>query len=300
MLRDSDFFRSLLDSLDEGVYFVDRERCITYWNRGAERISGYTATDVVGTHCFDALLDHVNAAGTRLCHVGCPLAATMHDGCRRDADVWLHHKEGHRVPVRVHATPIRDPGGTIIGAIEVFRDTTAQMAALQRFQDLEKVAYVDALTELPNRTLADLTLRARLDELTRHGWPFGLAFVDVDRFKHINDSHGHDAGDTVLRAVAGTLRAAARSLDLVARWGGDEFVAVLAHADADRLAVIAERLRALVASSPVAAGGARIAVTVSVGAASARPDDTPESLLARADALMYEAKLAGRNRVTTG
>jgi diguanylate cyclase (GGDEF)-like protein/PAS domain S-box-containing protein len=300
MRTDADFFRALLDSLDEGVYFVDRERCITYWNRGAERISGYSAADVVGSHCFDGLLDHVDDAGTHLCYAGCPLSATMHDGCTREAEIWLHHRHGHRVPVHVRAAPIRDADGAIVGAIEIFTDRSAKMATLQRFKALEKVAYLDALTGLANRALAEFTLAARLDELARHGWPFGVLFVDVDRFKEINDRHGHETGDAVLRTVASTLRSAARALDLVGRWGGDEFVAILPHTAGERLAAVAERYRALVHASPVAVGESRLTITVSIGATTAQRADSADSLLARADALMYASKLAGRNRVTAG
>jgi diguanylate cyclase (GGDEF)-like protein/PAS domain S-box-containing protein len=295
---ESEFFRSLLDNFHDGVYFVDRNRLITYWNNGAERITGYSVEDAVGTHCYDELLQHVNDTGTRLCHGGCPVAATIADGAVREAEVYLHHKQGHRVPVLVRVAPILDPDGAVVGAVEVFSDNSSKMSALQRVQELEKTAYVDALTGLANRLLTEITLRSRLEELSRYGWPFGVMFVDIDRFKNVNDSLGHAVGDTFLKAVANTLRGAARAFDLVGRWGGEEFVVVLANTDADKLGGVAERFRVLVQESVVTAGGADHVMTVSIGATEAAPGDTVETLVARADALMYRSKQSGRNRVT--
>jgi diguanylate cyclase (GGDEF)-like protein/PAS domain S-box-containing protein len=295
---ENEFFRSVLDGFSDGVYFVDRDRRITYWNRAAERITAYAAEDVVGSRCYDEILVHVDDTGSRLCHQACPVAATIADRLTREAHVYLHHRDGHRVPVRVRVAPLVGPDGELLGAIEAFSDDSAQMAALQRIQELEQAVYLDALTGLANRAYTEIELRARLDEMKRYGWQFGVLFIDVDRFKSINDRLGHDAGDQTLRVVARTLANNARSFDLVGRWAGDEFVAVLVNVDRDRLAALAERSRFLIEGSrPVLAGGAAVGVTVSVGATIARPDDTPESLISRADALMYASKSAGRNRV---
>lgn len=127
-----------------------------------------------------------------------------------------------------------------------------------------------------------------------------MLFIDVDRFKEINDRHGHAVGDRALSVVAKTLRAAARSFDLVGRWGGEEFVAVLVNVDGRRLAAIAGRFHTLVASSRLSIDGGHTTVTVSVGATLADPRDTAEELVGRADGLMYRSKEAGRNRVTSG
>ena len=300
MAIESEFYHSLLDNLYDGVYFVDRDRCITYWNKGAERISGYSATEAIGTHCYNQLLNHIDGESACLCHGQCPLAQTIADGQPREAEIYLHHKAGHRVPVLVRVAPLVNPEGAVIGAIELFTDNSAKMAALNRVQDLEKVAFVDQLTGLPNRALTEITLRSRTDELTRYGWPFGVLFIDIDHFKSVNDRLGHEAGDAVLRAVANTLRGAARTFDLVGRWGGEEFVAILANTDEAKLLAIAERFRALVEASGVSAGGAENVVTVSIGGTQAAVGDTVLTLIARADALMYASKQSGRNRITVG
>lgn len=291
-----DFYRTLLDGLAEGVYFVDRDRRITYWNHGAERITGRPAAEVLGRRCRDNVLVHTDETGRNLCHEGCPLLATMQDGMPREVEVYLRHRDGHRVPVIVRASPIRRRG-VIIGAVESFDDNTKRMAALEQIRELEELAFVDPLTELPNRRLVEALLRSRLDELERYGWPVGIAILDVDGFKGVNDRFGHDAGDAALRMVARTLAGAARSFDVVGRYGGDEFLAVLAGVDEGRLRSATERLRALVARSQLELRERPLGVTVSCGASLARPGDDVRDVIERADAALLRAKRAGRNRV---
>src|ERR1039458_8595102 len=113
----SSFYASLLDSIVEGVYFVDAERKITYWNRGAENLTGYSAREAVQRHCYDNFLGHVDEKGCALCTNGCPLTSTLLDGQRREADVFLRHKLGHRVPVCVRVAPITNQSGQIVGLV---------------------------------------------------------------------------------------------------------------------------------------------------------------------------------------
>jgi diguanylate cyclase (GGDEF)-like protein/PAS domain S-box-containing protein len=291
------FFRELVENLHDGVYFVDPERRITYWNRGAERISGYPAQEVRGSRCSDEILMHVDDAGTRLCEHSCPISATLVDGATREAAVYLHHKEGHRVPVRVRVAPIRDSVGKISGAVEVFSENSAAVAALQRISELQAMAYVDQITDLANRVFTEITLRARLEETERYGWPFGVLFADVDDFKAVNDRYGHAIGDRLLAMVARNLAGNLRAFDLVGRWGGDEFLVLVVNVDEPKLHALAERFRTLVASSAVPSPAGEIGVTISVGGTLARSGDDAESLVARADALMYEGKRAGGNAV---
>jgi diguanylate cyclase (GGDEF)-like protein len=155
----------------------------------------------------------------------------------------------------------------------------------------------DALTGLPNRRAFDEELAREVARSARTGAPLGLVVLDVDRFKAVNDGHGHPAGDAVLREVAARAGAAVRQGDLAARIGGEEFALLLPGADLPGAAELAERVRAAVAAAPVSAGDRTIAVTVSLGCAVLAPGEPPEALLGRADARLYEAKRSGRDRV---
>jgi len=295
-VQDDRFFKNLIDNLTEGIYFLDRSRRITYWNRGAERLTGYPAGEVLGRCCADGLLQHMDPRGRVLCNDGCPMEATMHDGRERDAEMFLHHKQGHRVPITVRAIPIRDVAGEIVGAVEIFNDISGQVLAADRIRELEALSLIDPLTGAGNRRYAEIQITSRLAEKNRYGLPVGLLFLDIDRFKSVNDRYGHAAGDDVLRVVGKTLSSALRVGDFLGRWGGEEFVVLIGGLDAPRLTDAGERLRALVAHSSVPAVPG-LEITISVGVTEARSDDTMASLIARADARMYEAKNRGRDRL---
>ncbi|MDH7568683.1 MAG: GGDEF domain-containing protein [Armatimonadota bacterium] len=185
----------------------------------------------------------------------------------------------------------------MIGAVEVFSDNSATRAMMEQVKWLESLAYVDPLTALPNRRYAQTALHNRLEEMRRYGWVVGLLVADVDHFKRVNDRWGHPAGDQVLQMVARTLSHSARAFDVVARWGGEEFVIVLPHVDAPGLKSAASRFRALVERSDLRYGDQILRVTISLGGTLAVATDTVETLFARADEALFRAKEEGRNRV---
>ena len=119
-LQGPEIFRAVLESLQTGVYLVDRDRRIVFWNDGAERITGYLRQDVLGRCCRDNIVLHCDENNSVLCTTACPLAETMRDGQFREADVFLLHRAGYRLPVHVRAVPIRNRHGSIIGAAESF------------------------------------------------------------------------------------------------------------------------------------------------------------------------------------
>lgn len=295
-----DFYLDLLDNLSEGVYFVDMERRITYWNKGAENITGRLAVDVTGLKCADNILAHVDTKGNPLCTSGCPLAATMLDGIPRHISAYMLHKKGARVPVIISVNPMRDEGAHIIGCVESFRDNSSEIALEQRLHDLEKMALVDVLTSIGNRRYADMILEERFSGLRRYDWPFGVIMCDIDNFKAVNDRYGHNIGDDVLKMVASTLVSSIRTSDTVFRWGGEEFLAVMANIDSNQLNDTAERICHLVAASKLIFGDDFLGVTVSSGATLAGKSDNAQMLVQRADTLLYKSKSGGKNRCSVG
>jgi diguanylate cyclase (GGDEF)-like protein/PAS domain S-box-containing protein len=289
---------NILDSMYDGVYIVDRDRRILFWNKEAEKLTGYTRQEVEGRCCFDNLLIHVNPAGETLCQGMCPLAHTLEDGKRREAEVLFHHKMGHRVPVLVRVAPICNDKGEIVSAIEVFGENIPHIEARQRIRELERLAMLDELTGLPNRRYLNDQLEARFAEFERMGVPFGVLMIDIDRFKKVNDAHGHPVGDEVLKMVSRTMENNSRPYDLVGRWGGEEFLTIVPKADLDIMLGVAERYRVLISQSVIFRGNQPIQVTVSLGGALVRKDDTIEDLIERSDVKLYASKQNGRNRIT--
>jgi diguanylate cyclase (GGDEF)-like protein len=161
------------------------------------------------------------------------------------------------------------------------------------------MALLDPLTELPNRRCINLQLRSRIDELKRYEWPCGVLFIDIDNFKVVNDEYGHGIGDKVLKMVGRTLSSSLRSYDILGRYGGEEFFAIVANVDSAQLYSFADRLRLLVEQSSLTTGSDTVSVTISIGATLARSNDTLDTVIKRADRLMYHSKTAGRNRIST-
>jgi diguanylate cyclase (GGDEF)-like protein/PAS domain S-box-containing protein len=290
------FYETLLDNLYDGVYFVNLEREITFWNKAAEKITGFSKAEVLGKRCADNLLCHVDQRGNSLCQGACPLSYTLADGQPRSASVFLHHKNGHRLPVAIGVAPITDRGQNIIGAVEIFRDDSATVAALEHLKELEDLAYLDGLTHTANRTYLETFIVSKFNEFRRLGWSFGVVFLGLDRFKQVNDTFGHQTGDLVLKMVAQTLVKNCRSFDLVGRWGGEEFVCVLSKVKAgDQIATIADRLRTLVESAWISLADCSLHVTISLGTTLARIQDTPETLIQRAEDLMRRSKAAAQS-----
>jgi diguanylate cyclase (GGDEF)-like protein/PAS domain S-box-containing protein len=288
----------LLDELYDAVYFVDTERRIQYWNRAAESTSGYAQEDVLGRHCYNNLLCHTDESGTILCHSACPLKKSMETKERSKADVYLRHKQGHRVSVSVRVTPIMDEQGEVIGAVEVFLDNSSKKNLQRRTDELKRIAYVDSLTGLVNRRYLEMRLGQALEEFSLFRSPFGVLLIDIDHFKKVNDTCGHAGGDIVLAHIAQLLSDNLRETDTLGRWGGEEFVALLPNADAATTRGLADRCRMLIESSAVTIDGKKISATISVGATTVEEDDDATTIVSRADAAMYQSKMEGRNRVT--
>jgi diguanylate cyclase (GGDEF)-like protein/PAS domain S-box-containing protein len=285
---------ALLEAMSEAVYAVDCDRRITYWNAAAEQMTGYSASEVVGSRCQDNVLNHVDEHGAELCGAGCPLLATMRDSQVREAHVFLHHRAGYRLPVVVRAAPLYSAGGAVAGAVEVFHDDSRFRAVAERLDRAEHEALTDPLTGIANRRMLERALDARDHEHQRYDRGYAVLFCDVDHFKQFNDHHGYEMGDKVLQAVARTLYESTRPSDTVGRWGGDEFLVVVPSADQDQVVALAERMRLLVASVQ-AVNGHALALTVSIGVGLAHQEERSTELVARASAAMYEAKKNGGN-----
>ncbi len=163
-----------------------------------------------------------------------------------------------------------------------------------------EMAVTDGLTGLHNRRYLDSHLETLFERALARRRPLSLMITDIDRFKSINDKHGHDGGDDVLREFATRLRQNVRGIDLACRFGGEEFIIVMPDTEFDVAQKVAERIRAQIADTPfvVGEGGEQVEVTVSVGVSSLQPPhDSADALLKRADVALYEAKNGGRNRV---
>lgn len=289
----------ILDNLYDGVYIVDKSRKIIYWNKAAEDLSGFKSSEVVGSHCFDNILQHIDLEGNPLCKLGCPLSNTITNDEITQIEVFLHHKTGHRVPILVKALPFKNKSGEIIGAIEIFSENSERKNILKKIKSLEKLAMLDELTQIPNRRYIENSINLRFNEFLLNEIEFGIIFLDVDHFKEFNDHYGHDIGDLILKTVSKTFSNNLRSGDTIGRLGGDEFIGIFPEINKAELKKIAEKLKVLVEKTYIELKDKKINVTISVGATLINSNDTINSLIKRADDFLYASKNKGRNCITT-
>lgn len=296
---------ALLQNLYEAVYIVDKNRKIIFWNSNCEDITGYSDKEVINKHCYNNILQHVDENGKNLCHDGCPLHATLEDGEIRENLVYLRHKKGYRVPVNVKTFPVYDENGNIDSCVEVFNHAEYYLERKDNVEKLKKEAYIDALTNIPNRRYIEMFLNMKIDDYLKYEVPFevpfAVIFFDIDNFKSFNDTYGHDIGDEILKLVSKTLSSSIRNIDFIGRFGGEEFLMILFGFNEEKLDIVANKYRTLVQNSYIITEAyGNLSCTISMGATIVNKGDTFENIIKRADSLMYEAKKSGKNKVIIG
>jgi diguanylate cyclase (GGDEF)-like protein/PAS domain S-box-containing protein len=280
---DRELMQALLDSPSRhAIVVTDPKGNITLWNRGAERIFGYSREEIVGKSA-----EKLFVANDRKNHVpDKEMRQARREGCAEDfrwhirKDGTTFWGDGMMYPVRVH--------GRDIGYMKVLRDAT---------DEHQRLAFVDALTGLPNRAELYRRLVDMMGSAQRHDELLVLHLVDLDHFKDINDSFGHMAGDAVLRTAAERMRDVLRTTDLLARLGGDEFAVVQPGAHSmDAAIIVAGKLREALAQPHIIEGN-EISASGSIGISAYPLDATnTEQLIGNADVALYQAKAAGRNQ----
>ncbi len=291
-------YRMLTESMKDNVWVLDtHERRFTYVSPSIQALRGFSAEEIM-----QAPVDAGLVAGSREAVTGqlrrrreaFEAAAPGSDGFYTD-EVELNCKDGSTVWTEIITRFVRNTTTGHVDIQGVTRDIS-QRKALQ--EQLRTQAITDELTGLPNRRwLLELT-QSEIRRARRLRHPLSLAVIDLDHFKQINDLHGHAAGDQALVAFTDTCRKIVREIDVLARFGGDEFVLLLPATAPEQAMEILQRLRLTLASQVFEVAGTRLLLTVSAGVSHlSDPHDSVDTLLERADQALYQAKAAGRNSV---
>jgi len=281
-----------LNSIGDAVLTTDIPGNVTYMNLVAERMTGWSREEAIGRPLAEVFRIVDGTSGEIAAN---PAHLAMHEDrtVGLAADCVLRRRDGVEASIEDSAAPIHNRDGQVVGAVLVFHDVSESRAmAVKMFH----LAHHDFLTGLPNRALLTERLAQAIGLARRRHKQVGLLFLDLDYFKHINDSLGHAVGDQLLKSVADRLMTCVRVTDTVCRQGGDEFVILLSEIehlqDATR---VADKLLQ-VFSQPQLIDGHELHVTLSIGI-SVFPDDgdNPETVMQNADTAMYHAKASGRN-----
>ena len=287
-------FEAILTGLPNGVYVVDPDRKILFWNHGAERITGYRSQEVLGRYCHDNLLMHCDENYTPLCE-DCPLKKTIADGYPREANLYLRHKEGHRVPVKVRAVPVRDADGAIIGAAETF-DECHDVPELQMHPNAKLVRnHLNQRTGVSDQPSTERYLNACLQDYAEDHIPFGVLMIAVDELDQFRRRYGGEAVFKIMHTVATSVAKSLREGDIVGDWSGNRFLALVLNCPTETLALLVFMLKRVVSVAEISWWGERLGVTVSIGGAAVRQDDTLESLLARCEDALLACSAKGGN-----
>jgi len=295
MVLENEVANVTLDSIGEAVLRADAQGKVTYLNRKAEEMTGWRREEARGRPMADVLRLIESAGGPAVANAAG--IAVQEDQARKETadctNCILVRRDGFECEIERKVTPIQDQDGAVTGAVVAFHDVSAARA---KSAEMSHLAQHDSLTDLPNRVLFNDRLTQAIALAERQGKQLAVMFVDLDHFKMINDSLGHDVGDKLLQSVAGRLLACVRRSDTVSRLGGDEFVVLLAQVEQAEDAAYSARkiLRALAA--PHIIDNKSLDTNVSIGV-STYPSDgqDAEGLMNRADNAMYEAKEHGRN-----
>src|SRR5690625_111290 len=279
---------SVLYNTLEGVMICDENQRIIEVNPAFTQITGYRRQDVMGQH------PKMLRSGQYNDRVRKTMVQTLQRTGQWQGEFWNRHKDGRNYVISMSVNAVYDSNQNITNYISVFSDITEQK---KQQQTLEKRAHFDLLTGLPNRALLFERLRQAVVNTDSDKHWFGVCFLDLDHFKEVNDTHGHDAGDDLLVIVAQRLKECVRSNDVVARLGGDEFVVILNYLrNIDEAKQVADRILAR-ARAPITVAGQVVQVSASIGITIYPLDEGDvESLMHNADMAMYAAKKAGRDQ----
>ncbi|MBN2211124.1 MAG: GGDEF domain-containing protein [Sedimentisphaerales bacterium] len=290
-LTDS-FYKTLLDSLFDAVFVVDAEGIITYWNKSCERITGYPAEEMIGNNYLETPFARLDDEQTQK-----PggIAIAMEQGLPGTWKGYVRRKNGQRIPVESHISPLSDETGALIGAAEVLRDISAHVALEQAHQQVLAMSRKDQLTGLLNRGAINDVLKTEIERCRRYHQSLSVVMIDIDHFKHINDRHGHEAGDRVLAKLGAIFLHNLRQPDVVGRWGGEEFLIIAPGSRDEQAAELAQRLRRYI--NAVAPPDVPETISASFGVTQFQAYQSLDQLLYVADMAMYQAKNTGRDRV---
>lgn len=298
MINDPEIYRTVLQRLSVGVYFVDLDHRIVFWNRGAEEITGHLSQQVLGHYMTENFLDHVSLENRKLEGDDLPLNCALRHGKEVDVRARIRHKDGYPVKVHLRAVPLRDEFGKLLGAAEFFEADEPFMLQDERKNMLAIHGCMDRSTGALTREYIETQLSEHAETFRRHNIPFSVLLIEIDKLDGIRASHGAGAVTAVMRVAAHTLLDALRSPDLLGRWTDSQYLIVAAECSENDAARLAERLRKSANGADADWWGDRLKVTVSVGVAPAKHGEIIAALLQRAQNALLQAVSMGGDRLT--
>ena len=290
------FFRQLMVHTHDGVAFIDHNGVVRAWNTALHQLTGVSAELACGMQWAPELIGLRTNDKTSLDPDACPITTCLRQGGHRSHRMVVGVTSSSTVQVNLRVSSVHDNQPGIKGVVAMFQDASTQANLEQRVRDLNERVTRDPLTGVGNRAEFDRRLEELTDQARDGISGFSLIICDIDRFKSINDTYGHPAGDEAIIRFSQIISDHSRDCDLVARYGGEEFVLLCPGLDNATAASRAEGIREVLEATPMSFFEGK-SITASFGVTEFQDGDTPETVLARADRALLRAKDNGRNRV---
>ncbi len=298
LYRSESFLSTIFDSFHDPFSIVNRDYRIVKFNDAFSRIKNLPAKDLLGKKCYEALHGRDSVCDD------CVIAKTFQskDPCAKEKQV--RQANGTEIWIEIYTYPILDQQRNVTHVVEYTRDITdrkkSEAEKKQLIENLNHLSTTDSLTGLCNRRALTETLYYEIERAQRYNTDLSLILCDVDKFKPINDTYGHAAGDAALQAVSEALKTMLRKTDILGRYGGDEFMIILPETTLNGAKLLAEKIRLAVSGVELpVAKNEQISLSISLGVAGCcAPAESIDTLVRLADSALYQSKQGGRNRVS--
>lgn len=296
LMQDDYFFKLLFENIFEGLYIVNSDKKVLYWNKSAEIITGYKSEDLLNNCISEKTVKYLDKNGNRLNVEDLPISKCLHTGNIVSQKCVVIHKKNVLIPVLITAIPIKDSLNGILGAAEIILDDTAHEDLEKAHERLKESSTKDPLTNLFNRSETLERINLEIEKASRYEMPICLCICDIDDFKSINDRWGNHVGDIILRSVSEILHQNLRRTDVIGRYGGEEFIILLPLIDLHRAIIAVEKLKKAVESTTIEIIEPK-KIKLSFGLTQIVSNDSLEDFIDRAESALYKAKKLGKDRI---
>ena len=293
---DSTNYRSLLENLYEGLWYVDKENRIKYWNKGAEKITGYSRSEVFNQKCSEELLCPIDAEGRKYYGDSSFFAITLANGTTKQYELLITHKDGHKIPVSIRVAPMYDSNDNIVGATQLFTDNKEKLEYLVSNSKEYRDSFFDTITNLPNQANLEISINYKLSEFRRYNRPFGILLFEIDDHDKLSKIYGDEFDIKVLTKISKLMSQDLRPFDIGGRWSESEFAIILINVRNDSAKIIGDRFKTLVENTDFTIGKGKIEITLSIGGIIATSKDSSKLLIEKLRSTVKKCKHIGGNQ----
>jgi diguanylate cyclase (GGDEF)-like protein/PAS domain S-box-containing protein len=291
-------YQTLLESMYEGVYYVDLDRKIKYWSKGAEIITGYSCVEALGRQCSRNFLAHTSLNGVDYCTSDCLMRNTLISGSYLKTEAYLIHKNGKKVHVSLRISPMFDNKGKISGATHIFTNNEAYLNLRPDEIKRNYELYYDPLTDLPTRYNTELTLKTKIEEFRRYQWQFAIYLMEIDDFEELKKTYDKEVVDSFIMKFSKLIRKDIRPFDILGRWDENKFLVIMVNVHEKEMRMLGERMRQLIEKTAFKTENTSQRITFSQGSVLISKEITSEKLIEKLEELLRKSVDASGNKAT--